>query len=56
MLVSVCMQEVLEMDVQPYTMTASLKCNRSKNRYIDILASKPQLARFREVWYYIHCR
>jgi hypothetical protein len=32
--------EVLEMDVQPYTMTASLKCNRSKNRYIDILANE----------------
>ena len=28
------------MDVQPYTMTASLKCNKSKNRYVDILASE----------------
>ena len=36
----VLLQEVLEMDVQPYNVTASLKCNRSKNRYIDILASE----------------
>ena len=31
------------MDVQPYTMTASLKCNKSKNRYVDILASESEL-------------
>ena len=37
---------VLEMDVQPYTMTASLKWNRSKNRYI---ASKSQLVEFQRV-------
>ena len=38
--VCVCWQEVMDIDEQPYNLTAGLKCNRNKNRYVDVLASE----------------